>query len=130
MDADNEVSRYIGAASVERLKNSFDGNLLTAHINNDEGTGWAGVDFALPTVVKRVLVTPCGDGNTIEPGDTYELYFWDDDDWQSLGTKVAETVSLHYDNIPKNALLLLVDKTKGQEHRVFRITCDGKQQFM
>jgi hypothetical protein len=87
------------------------------------------VDYGKPVNVNSITLTPLGDGNTIEPGDTYELFYWDYE-WKSLGTSTAKTISLHYDNRPSNALLLLVDKTKGQEHRIFMLSESSTQIFL
>ena len=50
--------------------------------------------------------------------DLYELFFWDNE-WISLGEKHATGHALRYDNVPKNALLWLRNKTKGHEERPF-----------
>ena len=61
------------------------------------------------------------------------LYFglnnWHDGDWRSLGQKTAGGVSLTYDNVPRGALLLLRDLTKGKDERIFMIDSDGRQQW-
>lgn len=58
------------------------------------------------------------DSNNICKGDTYELFYWDDE-WIGLGRKEAETDSLVYENVPTDALLWLHNYTRGKEERIF-----------
>lgn len=107
---------------------AFDHDLLTAFDGPDGVHAWVGMDFGRPVDVEKIIYTPRGDGNTIEVGDKYELFYWGDDQWNSLGKKVATTVRLQYDNVPTGALYLLRNLTKGKEERVFEYK-DGKQVF-
>ena len=72
---------------------------------------------------------PYDDTNLIEIGDLYQLYFWDNTGWKSLGKKVATEKKLTFDKVPENALLLLRDLTRGKQERVF-IYQNGKQVFL
>ena len=65
----------------------------------------------------------------VEPGDTYELQYWGNGRWIGLGRKVAEGVSVSYDNIPDGALLLLRDLTKGRDERIFLLDNEGRQEW-
>lgn len=97
----------------------FDEDILT-FFDAPLATGcWAGMDFGKPVEINRLRYVPRGDGNTIETGDEYELFYWDDNTWQSLGRRVADNVFLTYDNCPGNALFLLRNHTKGKEERIF-----------
>ncbi len=104
---------------------AFDRNLLTFFDAPHHGA-WVGMDFGKPIEVGKILYVGRGDGNTIEIGDMYELMYWDDNCWNSLGKQVAEDISLKYDNVPRGALLWLRDLTKGQEERIFTYE-NGKQ---
>ena len=110
-------------------ENLFDGNLLTSFNSPNANGDWSGLDFGKPVNVAKIVYYGRGDGNTIEIGDIYELYFWNYGNWQSLGKKVAEGISLHYDNIPKGAVLLLRDLTKGKDERVFMLDENGRQEW-
>jgi hypothetical protein len=55
----------------------------------------------------------------------YELFFWDDE-WISLGEKVAISDSICFDGIPENALLWLRNLDEGKEERPFTMQ-GGKQ---
>ncbi|MGL5918940.1 MAG: hypothetical protein ACRCZQ_00320, partial [Bacteroidales bacterium] len=45
----------------------------------------------------------------------YELFYWNNNKWSSLGQTIADSDSLIYENLPKGALLLLRNLTKGRE---------------
>ncbi len=110
-------------------ENLFDGNVLTSYCAPAGSGCWVGLDFGKPVKIDRILYTPRGDGNMVEPGDTYELSYWHDGHWNSLGRQTATTMSVTYDNIPEGALLLLRDLTKGKEERIFMIDENGRQQW-
>lgn len=98
---------------------AFDGDPLTYFDAADPEDAWVGMDFGRPVRMGAIRFLPRGDGNTIEPGDTYELLYRGDSSWVSLGCRKASDFVLIYDDVPENALLLLVDRSKGKEHRIF-----------
>ena len=108
---------------------AFDGDVLspTSFIVNEEA--WIGLDFGKPMKIDMIRYVPRSDGNMIEPGDTYELSYWHGGRWNSLGKKIATSVSIEYDNVPDGALLILRDLTKGKEERIFMIDENGKQEW-
>ncbi len=110
-------------------ENLFDGNLLTSFNSPNANGDWAGLDFGKPVNVAKIIYYGRGDGNTVEIGDLYELYFWNEGTWRSLGQKVADGISLTYDNVPSGALLLLRDLTKGKDERIFMIDENGRQEW-
>jgi hypothetical protein len=62
------------------------------------------------------------------PGKNYRLYYWDNN-WklvqgQKAGDKITELV---FDNVPKNALLLLLPEYSQGKERPFMITDDNKR---
>ena len=107
---------------------AFDNDLLTAFDGSDGVQAWVGMDFGRPVDIEKIIYTPRGDGNTIEIGNEYELFYWGNDQWNSLGKRVATTVRLQYDNVPTGTLYWLRNLTKGKEERVFEYK-DGKQVF-
>lgn len=107
-------------------ENLFDGDPLTSYCAPSHTGCWVGLDFGKPTKVSKLRYTPRGDGNMIEVGDCYELFYWDNERWASLGRKAAATVYVEY-SFPDNAILLLRDVTKGHEERIFTIDRDGTQ---
>lgn len=86
---------------------------------------WVGMDFGEPVQISRVGYVPRGDGNNIEIGDSYELFYWNQG-WVSLGRQEATNVQLIYENGPADALFFIHDHTKGQEERIFTYE-NGKQ---
>ncbi|MDR1114860.1 MAG: transglutaminase-like domain-containing protein [Tannerella sp.] len=98
---------------------AFDRDLLTyfdAPLWND---CWVGMDFGKPVCIDKIIYYPRNDGNCIEVGDDYELFYWGDNQWKSLGRKKAIFGRLEFDDCPGNALFLLHDYTKGKEERIF-----------
>ena len=87
---------------------------------------WVGMDFKTAVSIDKIIYTPRNDGNNIEIGDLYELFYWNKDEWVSLGKQKAKEMKLLYSNVPSNALLLLKNLTKGKEHRIF--TYENNQQ--
>ena len=98
---------------------AFDGDLLT-FFDAPNGSGdWVGMDFKEPVAIERVTCIMRGDGNDIEIGDEYELAYWMEGRWVSLGKKIAKDLFLEYDDCPSNALFILHNRTKGKEERIF-----------
>lgn len=115
--------------SAWKRENLFDGDVLTSYCA-PQGVGcWVGLDFGKPVKLSKIRYTPRGDGNMIEPGDEYELLYWADGHWRSLGRKVAETMSVSFGDIPEGALLLLRDRTKGHDERIFLLDSEGRQEW-
>ena len=87
---------------------------------------WIGIELTkCRAKVSAVQFILWNDMNRVTSGHEYELFYFDHE-WQSLGQMKAEADFLEYDNVPKNALLLLRDYTKGKEERVF-VYENGKQ---
>jgi hypothetical protein len=107
----------------EDYRKAFDDDFLT--FVDVRLKRWIAMDFGKPQRVTYIEYCFRNDGNFIERGDHYELFYFDRG-WQSLGSQIAETNRLIYDNVPKNALLWLRNHTKGKEERPFTYG-DGKQ---
>lgn len=125
LDNKNISGSIIGSEALDdnsknSIKNAFDGKLLTNFNSKASSGGWVGMDIGSPQILKSIIYYARGDGNAIEPGDQYELLYWDETtQWTSLGYKIAEGISVEYDNVPNNSLLLLRNRTKGNEEHVF-----------
>lgn len=100
-------------------KKAFDGDWLTFFHAEQPDRSWIGLDLGKPTMVDRVRCIPRSDDNAIHYGDTYELFFWDQAGFKSLGKQVAEEKVLFFDAVPDNALLLLQNQTRGSQERIF-----------
>lgn len=106
---------------------AFDGNTETSFNFKGRDFGWTGMDFGKPIRVEKVVYTPANRVNFIYKGYNYELYYWGDNRWNSLGKQTATADSLVY-QAPVNALLYLKCYTSGDEERIFEYK-DGKQIF-
>ena len=118
---------YFGSNSNLTKEAVFDKDPLTV-FDAPFGEGcWVGMDFGKSVRPAKITYLGRGDGNCIEKGDLYELFYFKDGVWQSLGQKIATEGHLDFDGVPKNALLYLRDLTKGHEDRIF--TYENGQQI-
>ena len=63
---------------------------------------------------------PRNDDNFIKEGELYELFYWDNNQWNSLGKQTGTSKQyLEYTNAPLNSLFWLRNLTKGKEERIF-----------
>lgn len=98
---------------------AFDKNPLTnIHIRKNNNMI---VCFPESTRISKIICIPKGDGNGIYPENEYELFYYAANGWASLGRKTATNYYIEYDNVPKNALLWLRNRTTGEEERIFTI---------
>ena len=110
------------------------GNILKGKISPDDTLGFDNnpltyvyftrkkkvvVDFNTPTHVSKIICLPQSDGNSIYPGNVYELFYHDLKGWRSLGRQTSTDYFLKYDNVPQGALLWLHNHTTGIEERIF-----------
>ncbi len=118
------ISRNIDAGKTDSAV--FDGNPLTYAGGRDFNVGYA---FDRPEVISKVAFQARNDDNHIRMGDEYELRYWDRE-WKSLGTQVANDTILYFSDVPKNALMLLKDHTRGSEEIPFRINEQKEQEWI
>lgn len=79
-----------------------------------------GFDFGRPVDVSRIIWYRRSDGNNVYPGHEYTLYAWNNEKWAVVDRKRAGNQTwLEFDDIPNDALLLLVCDTEGVENRPF-----------
>ena len=112
------------------LNELFDGSRVSYYAQDPAcGINYVGIDFGKPVRITKIVYYPHTDDNGVVPGELYELFYWKDDTWISLGRQTGQKdKTLVYKNIPQNALLRLHDITTGNENRIF-IYQDGKQVF-
>lgn len=125
------VSRYdiISSVSdmdkkVDMLK-AFDGDWLTSYTSPP--STWIGIDAGKAVYIDRVRCVPRSDDNGIHYGDSYELFYWGNDNWISLKTKIADSKILEYNNVPSGAVLLLRNNTRGADERIFTYENDKQR---
>lgn len=99
----------------------FDGNSLTFFEDARYGqeNKFVGLAFDRPVSIHEIRFLPRNDLNSIQSGDTYELLYWNNQQFLSLGKKTATDTVVVYDNVPKGALLWLRDLSGGREERIF-----------
>jgi hypothetical protein len=110
----------------ERTKEkAFDGDVLTFYHADKADSCWIGMDFKTPQKISRIRYLSRNGNNIIVPGNTYEVYYWDNE-WISLGKKEAKNHVLIYENVPSNALYFIHNYSGGKEERIFTYK-NGKQ---
>lgn len=110
-------------------QNALDGNIDTYFHGFYSGKlWWAGLDLGSPRVITKIKYCPRSDTNFIVEGDRYELCYWKEDEWASMGEQVAAKPSLEYNNVPSGGLYILHNLSRGKEERIFTFE-DGKQVF-
>ena len=98
------------------IKQTFDNNLMS--VCSTKKKYWVGLDLNKKYSIGNIILYPKNDGNFIDIGDHYELFYYDNG-WISLGKKTASDIFLKYNNAPRNALFLLKNYSKGKEERIF-----------
>ena len=98
---------------------AFDGNTLTYFETPDNAIPWIGMDFGHPISIARILYYPRSDGNSIEPNDEYELFYWEGNEWKRISRKRSQSNWIDFTDVPEGAIYLLRDITKGHEERIF-----------
>lgn len=106
-------------AGQDAIDRAYDGNLLSNFEINQPNGNWVGMDMGKPIAVRYASVSTRSDDNDICPGNEYELFCFDGQEWSSLGYQQAEGNSLHYNDIPLNILLWLRNYTRGNNERPF-----------
>ena len=106
----------------------YDNEPLSYFISSKPGASVT-VDFGKVVTIDNFMYMPRNDDNFVRIGDCYELFYWGEGCWNSLGKKMAEKPFLPYDGIPSGALLYLHDSTRGEEELIFHME-DGKQVFV
>ena len=109
-------------------ENVFDGDPLTSYkCEWWEKECWVGLDFGKPEHIAGFRFLPRNDDNFIKEGEEYELFYWDNHRWNSLGRQIGTSKQyLEYTDAPSNALFWLRNLTKGREERIFTYE-DGGQ---
>lgn len=77
--------------------------------------------------ITRIKFMPYTDDNAVHNGDAYKLYYWNNG-WSSLGTSKARGKYVQFNDVPKNALLVMKHKEGGIQQRIFMYR-DAKQIF-
>lgn len=104
-------------------------------IDNDPGTSvsaressWLAIDYNKNVYLDSFRILPRNNLNIIIKGEIYELLFFDNGEWHSLGRVIANTDYVEFGNVPSNSLLVLKNLSQGKEERIFTYD-NGKQNF-
>lgn len=103
----------------------FDGKSTTSYHSSVSTGDWVGIKLSSPKPIYEVGLTPRNRDNFIDVDNEYELYYLDKE-WKSLGKMFAHSDSLVFTDVPKGALLLLSNLTRGQQERIFTYE-EGRQ---
>lgn len=101
--------------------NVFDGNPLTYFVDSRDTVGrYVGIDVGenKKEQVAYLKFQSRNDMNCVQPGDEYELLYWEGSGFKSLGKQVAADTVLYY-TAPAHALYWLRNLSGGTEERVF-----------
>jgi len=93
---------------------------------------YAGIDLGKgnEAVVTKIKFMPLTDDNAVNDRDTYELFYWEENRWSSVGVNKAGSGVKYvtFENVPGNALLLLKNTSGGKQQRIF-VYKEGRQIF-
>ena len=87
-----------------------------------------GLKFKKPMQIHSIEYQVRNDGNHINIGDEYELFYWNKE-WKTLGKQIAKDTVLYY-KTPSNAVLWLKNNSNGIEENVFITGKDKKQHWL
>lgn len=115
------MGEIIGSEGEENSlkENVFDGDILTGFSAKSPDGNWVGIKLNTPKQVSKIRYIGRNDGNGIEIGDHYALYYWTKNGWTKFEEKIATVNSLIFYNVPSDGLYILRDKSKGKEERIF-----------
>ncbi len=84
---------------------AFDGLPGYSIIKEDqlETEQWVGLDLGQNHCITKIRYLPANNEHTIQPGKTYELFYWKDN-WISMGAQKAERHSLEFKDVPGGGL--------------------------
>jgi hypothetical protein len=106
---------------------AFDSDILSFYEDaTDSKTKYVGLGLKKGTTLSKIVYCARNDKNCIRPGDLYELEFWRNGSFYSLGQRKAKDYSLMYENVPSGGLYWLRNLSEGKEERIFTYE-NGKQ---
>ena len=108
--------------SIGPVSYAFDGNRETfLFFDRSEGKkDYVALDLGKRYRIKRIRLIPRSDDNAIITGEEYELFYWKNGAWVSLGRRSGgDDGMLHYGAVPSRALFRIHNHTRGNENRPF-----------
>jgi hypothetical protein len=122
------TDNFLDNDTAMRKEKAFDNDPLTYYNSAKPDSAWVGMNFGEPVNIKKIICLPRSDDNNIRLGDEYELFYWGEKGWRSLGKQKPTTdIVVRFEHVPSNALLWLRDLTRGSEERIF--TYENEEQM-
>ena len=123
-DDDGNAIPGIAYGSKDGAEHVLDGTYGET-FHDPDSLGWVAIDFGKKQRISKITYLPSHDSNSIQVGDRYELYYWDNA-WVLIAQKTAEHKYLDLE-VPTNGLYWLKNIDRGKEERVFMLDESGKQ---
>lgn len=114
----------------DNVADLFDNDMLSYFSAEKKDSSFVAIDLGENNAahITHIWYMPRNDDNVISKEKKYSLYCWNNG-WQWLGEKAPqEDKKLVFEQVPRNALLLLKDNRGGVENRIFTYT-NNKQNF-
>ena len=115
--------------SIQNIEKAIDNNVSTCFVSKFSTGSWVGLDFGKPETIKEIRYSaPLNEkpDKKVTSDNRYELFYWNDGKWQSIGTQIASSSRVIFSNVPSNALYMLKNSSKEADHRIFTFK-NGKQ---
>ncbi len=80
---------------------------------------YVGLKLDNPAIINKIRYIARNDMNSIQSGDEYELLYWNNERFMTLGKVIARDTVVEFDNVPKGSILWLRDLSGGKEERIF-----------
>jgi hypothetical protein len=109
---------------------AFDNDILTFFEANTKNGGWIGMDLDEKQAITEIHYMPRNDGDGINKGNVYELYYWENKHWQLLGRQTATEYDKLSCQLPSNALFYINNKTMKKEDYCAFIIQNGIQKWL
>ena len=116
-------------AGEDAIARAYDNDCLSNFETYNPSGNWVGMDFGRKVNVASIRVVPRSDDNDVCPDNEYELFYWNGNNWISLGQQVAHDNRLYFENAPRYALMWLRNYTRGWAERPFLIDDDGNVEW-
>ncbi len=108
-------------ASGSNAAMAFDDDLLSFYQTRNADNAMLAIDFGKPVRIDKIKYMPRNDDNFITKGHQYALCYYEENGEVVHRMQTAENETLHFKDLPYNALFILHDQTKGKEERPFII---------
>ncbi len=95
--------------------------VLSFYQTQDADNAMLAVDFGKPVRIDKIKYMPRNDDNFITKGHQYALCYYGENGEVVHRIQTAENETLHFNDLPNNALFILHDQTNGKEERPFTI---------